>query len=216
MVEHIDKSRLNSDLRYRFDFIAKIIDFKEDDVTRLNALAPIVFPLLPITVDAIYRKLYAFDITKRFFHLRNDGFETFCPKKELGITLDFVQTEYRKDMLTVYLRRILTQREWNDSFLEYLSRVGQIHTNKGGSASINVDYILMNAMFCYLEQLLIDMVLSTENLDQRDKRASIRAISKFIWVQNDLLTMHFGNTWNGGGSSYPSIPIVKLTKCLFI
>ncbi|CAF2865308.1 unnamed protein product [Rotaria sp. Silwood2] len=215
MVEHIDKVRLNNDLRYRFDFLSKLIDFSQDDVTTLNTLAPTIFPLLPVAIDSIYRKLFSFDVTKRFFHLRNDGFEHFTPNKEFGITLDAVQTEFRKDMLTVYLKRVLTQREWNDSFLEYLSRVGQIHTTKGGAASINVDYIYMNALFCYLEQLLIDIILSADDIDQRTKRHGIKAISRFIWIQNDLLTMHFSSTWNSG-SSCPSIPIVKLTKCLFI
>ncbi|CAF0958453.1 unnamed protein product [Rotaria magnacalcarata] len=215
MTEHIDKTRLNNDIRYRFDFISKLIDFSQDDVTRLNSLASIITPLLPMVIDSVYKKLFAFDTTKRYFQMRNDGFETFTPNKELGITLDFVQTEFRKDMLSVYLKSILTQREWNDSFLEYLSRVGQIHTNKGGSASINVDYIYMNALFCFLEQLLSDIVWNSEGLQYNDKRECMRAISKFVWIQNDLLTMHFSSTWNSG-STCQSIPIVKLTKCLFI
>ncbi|CAF1038517.1 unnamed protein product [Rotaria sp. Silwood1] len=214
MVAHIDKTRLNNDLRYRFDFVSKLIDFSQDDVITLNTLAPIIFPLLPVAIESVYKKLYSFDVTKRFFHLRNDGFENFTPNKDFGITLDVVQTEFRKDMLTVYLKRVLTQHEWNDSFLEYLSRVGQIHTTKGGSSSINVDYIFMNGIFCYLEQLLIDIIMNSENIDERTKRHGIKAINRFIWIQNDLLTMHFSTTWNHG-SSCPSIPIVKLTKCLF-
>ncbi|CAF1019661.1 unnamed protein product [Rotaria sordida] len=215
MVEHIDKTRLNNNLRYRFDFLSKFIDFSQHDVTTLNILAPIIFPLLPKAIDLVYKKLYSFDVTKRFFHLRNDGFENFTSNKEFGMTLDAVQTEFRKDMLTVYLKRVLTQPEWNDSFLEYLSRVGQIHTNKGGSASINVDYIYMNALFCYLEQILIDIIWNAENIDQKIKRQGIRAISRFIWIQNDLLTMHYSTTWNNDNSC-SSIPIVKLTKCFFI
>ncbi|UJR22157.1 hypothetical protein I4U23_025221 [Adineta vaga] len=214
MAEHIDKSRLNHDLRYRFDFLSKFIDFNQDDVVMLNTLAPIIFPHLPAMVETLYRKLYSFDVTKRYFHIRNDGFESFPINKEAGITLDFVQTEYRKDMFSVYFKRVLTQGEWNDSFLDYLSRVGQMHTPRGGSTSINVDYMYMNALFCYLEQLLVDVIWNTDSLDSRKKREGIQAISKFIWIQNDLLTMHYGSTWNKD-TSCPSIPIVKLTKCLF-
>lgn len=214
MVEHIDKSRLNSDLRYRFNFISKLIEFSQDDVRRLNKLSTIITPVLPIVTDSIYKKLYGFDVTRRYFQIRNDGFETFQPNKELGITLDFVQTEYRKDMLSVYLKHVLTQDDWNDSFLEYLSRVGQMHTSKGGSAAINVDYIYMNALFCYLEQSLSDVVWNSESLRDKEKHESVKSIMKFMSIQNDLLTMHF-SSFRNNGSSCSSIPIVKLTKCLF-
>lgn len=214
MAEHVDKARLNSDLRYRFEFLAKFIDFTQDDVVALNTLAPIIFPTLPEMVETLYKKLYSFDVTKRYFHLRNDGFETFATNREGGLTLDFVQTEYRKDMFTVYFKRVLTQGEWDDTFLLYLSRVGQIHTPKGGSTAINVDYMFMSAMFCYLEQLLIETIWHDDSLDQRQKRTSCHAISKFIWIQNDMLTMHYGPTWNKNVTC-PGAPIVKLSRCLF-
>ena len=214
MVEHIDKFRTQNDLRYRFDFLSKFIEFDQSDVNMLNTLAPIIFPLLPALVERLYKKLYSFDVTKRFFHMRNDGFETFPVNREVGITLDFVQTEYRKDMFSVYLKRVLTQGQWDDSFIEYLSRVGQMHTPKGGSSAINVEYMYMNALFCYLQQLLMEVIWSSDNLDHRKKQEAAHAISKFIYIQNDFLTMHYGSTWNKE-TSCPNIPIVKLTKCFF-
>jgi hypothetical protein len=33
-----------------------------------------------------------------------------------------------------------------------------IDTTKGGTASINVDYMYMNGLFCYLEELLINII----------------------------------------------------------
>jgi len=84
--------------------------------------------------------------------------ETFTPCNQYGLTLDFVQTEYRKDMLTVYFQHIFSKTNWNEIFLEYLLRVGQIHTTKVGSSSISVDYMYINALLCYIEQLLTDTI----------------------------------------------------------
>jgi hypothetical protein len=39
MTEHIDGSRLNEDLRYRFEYISKFLNFTNDDITALNTLA---------------------------------------------------------------------------------------------------------------------------------------------------------------------------------
>ena len=68
MTEHIDNNRLNEDLRYRFEYISKFINFTNDDILLLNTLAPIALPLVPVVVDAVYRKLFQFDVTKNFFN----------------------------------------------------------------------------------------------------------------------------------------------------
>ncbi len=72
----------------------------------------------------------------------------------------------------------------------------------------------MNGLFFYLEELLIDIIWDSENLDQRTKRQSMRAISRFIWIQNDLITMHYASTWNKNNTCL-NIPIFKLNKCFF-
>ncbi|CAM4777230.1 unnamed protein product [Rotaria magnacalcarata] len=177
MAEHIDRARLNLDLSYRFKYVSKFIDFKQEDIKILNTLEPIINPILPTLVETVYKKLYSFDITKQYFLMRNDGFEVFTPNKESGLTLDCVQIDYRKDMLSVFLRRILTQTEWNDSFLQYLSRVGEIHTNKGGSSSINVDYIHVNALICTLENTFIDTIWAIESIDWGKKREILHALN---------------------------------------
>ena len=116
MTEHIDKHRLTSDLRYRLDYVTKFINFTADDIAMLNAFAPIVFPLIPVLSDTVYRKLFSFDATKHYFLIRNEGFEGFLPKSaNHSVTLDCPQMELRKDMLSMYLKRVLTQREWNDT-----------------------------------------------------------------------------------------------------
>ncbi len=64
MAEHIDKTRLNTDLRYRFEYLSKFLNFTSNDITLLSTFAPIVFPLIPVIPDNVYRNIFSFDITK--------------------------------------------------------------------------------------------------------------------------------------------------------
>lgn len=191
MAEHVDGPRLNTDLRYRFEYLCKFLNFTSDDIAMLNTCAPIIFPLIPVISDTVYRKLFSFDVTKQYFLVRNEGFEGFIPKKQCGITLESIQMELRRDMLSLYLKRILTQADWNDSFLQYLSQIGQMHTSQAGSASINVDYIHINALLGYLEHLLIDVLNNADSIDETTKRGILAAINKFFWIQNDFFAMHY-------------------------
>lgn len=191
MAEHVDDVRLHSDLRYRFDYLSKFLNFTSDDITMLNAFAPVLFPVIPVIADTVYRKLFSFDITKNYFLVRNEGFEGFLPRKTHGVSLDSPQMELRKDMLSIYLKRVFTQREWNDTFLQFLSQVGKIHTNQAGSASINVDYIHINALLGHLEHLLIDVLQKCDTLDETNKHGILVAVNKFFWIQNDFFTMHY-------------------------
>ncbi|CAF1018078.1 unnamed protein product [Didymodactylos carnosus] len=190
-MEHIDDDQLATNLRYRFDYVAKFIRWSNDDIAVLNSLEPIVSPLLPVVVDAVYKKLFQFDVTKRFFFKRNEGFEGNLPSSLNDLTLNSEQIQFRKDMLSRYLTRVITTKVWDDSFLQYLSRVGKIHTNNGGSKSINVPYIHVNALLGYVEHILIDAVWGVENVDNKTKKAAILSINKFFWIQNDLFTMHY-------------------------
>lgn len=48
----------------------------------------------------------------------------------------------------------------------------------------------MNALFGYVEDILIDAVLNQE-IDSATKKAVIRALNKLLWIQNDLFTRHY-------------------------
>ena len=100
--------------------------------------------------------------------------------------------EYQKNMLSKYLENILTEHEWNDRFLQYLSYIGKIHTDQVGSSLIQVDYMHINNLCGYLEQNLIDIILKNENLDNQTKTSAIMAINKFFWIQNDFFKINYG------------------------
>ena len=216
MAEHIDGNRLHTDLRYRFEYLSKFLHFTSEDIAMLNAFAPILFPVIPVISDTVYRKLFSFDITKNYFLIRNEGFEGFLPRKSHGVSLDSAQMELRRDMLSMYLKRVFTQREWNDTFLQFLSQVGKIHTNQAGSASINVDYIHINALLGHLEHLLIDVLFHAENLDNKTRQAMVLAINKFFWIQNDFFTMHYLHSIKDDTETSSAPPSNKTPKCCWM
>ena len=216
MAEHIDSTRLNTDLRYRFEYLSKFLNFTSDDITMLNTFAPILFPLIPVMADTVYRKLFSFDITKQYFLIRNEGFEGFLPKKTHGVALDSPQMELRKDMLSMYLKRVFTQRDWNDTFLQFLSQIGKIHTNQDGSSSINVDYIHINALLGYLEHLLTDVLWKADNIDDQTKRGILTAVNKLFWIQNDFFTMHYLMSFKDPSVSDKSLSSTKTAKCCWM
>ncbi|CAM4842921.1 unnamed protein product [Rotaria magnacalcarata] len=215
MTEHIDSNLLNSDLRYRFEYISKFLNFTSNDITMLNTFAPVLFPRIPVIADTVYRKLFSFDITKNYFLINNEGFEGFLPRKQSTITLESAQMSFRKDMLSMYIKRVLTQRDWNDTFLQYLSQVGKMHTHKAGATSINVDYAHINALLGYLEHLLIDILWNADNFDDKTRQAIVMAVNKFFWIQNDFFTMHYLSVWKESPTATEttySITVITTTK----
>ncbi|CAF0834410.1 unnamed protein product [Adineta ricciae] len=195
MDAHIDRARLTHDLRYRFEYLAKFLNFTKDDILVLNSLAPTIFAHIKFITEKIYDKLYSYDVIKKYFLLRNDDFESFSSNElDTSTTVSSIQTDFRKDMLSMYLKKIFVQTEWNDIFLQYLSQIGEIHTESDHTVSTNVDYIHVNMLFGYLEHLLIDIIWNEAYLDDAKKRLGIRAISKVFRIQNDFFTMHYGIT----------------------
>jgi hypothetical protein len=95
-------------------------------------------------------------------------------------------------MLSVYLKRVLVQTEWNDTFLQFLYQIGEIHSESDHSVPTNVNYIHINALMGYLEHLLLDIIWNTESFDSKRKHAAIKAINKFFSIQNDFFTLHYG------------------------
>jgi len=210
-----------SDINIRAKFCTKTTKniTEHIDRTRLQNSSNLLMKIFIISINyyqyLIHVCLFSFDLTKHYFYLRHDGFETFTPCNQYDLTLDFVQTEYRKDMLTVYFQHIFSKTNWNETFLEYLLRVGQIHTTKVGSSSISVDYMYINALLCYIEQLLTDTIWNTENLLEIFKYKLMKSLKKCFYIQNDFLAMTYQNTWKGK-KMHSDIPIVKFTKCWFM
>jgi hypothetical protein len=188
-MECIDEARLESDLAYRFGYLTRFMDFTEDDVTAIHAAAPLLAPLVPALVNAVYDKLFAFDATKRHFLPRQHGYEGPVPGGLDALTQDHPIIHFRKKHLGRYLEALVT-KPYDGKMLTYLDFVGKIHTPKAGSRELNVPLVQMNALMGFVADALTGTIQGL-GLHKQTENQTVRAFSKLLWIQNDLIVRHY-------------------------
>ena len=80
-MKQINERRLESDLAFRFEYLAEFMGFGPDDVAAIHASAAALGPVVPRLVDAVYNKLQTYDATWRHFVTRQFGYEGPVPKR---------------------------------------------------------------------------------------------------------------------------------------
>lgn len=66
-MKRIDEPRLESDLSYRFQYLAEFMGFSEEGIQVIHGGAALLAPLVPALVDAVYVRLHSYDATWRHF-----------------------------------------------------------------------------------------------------------------------------------------------------
>jgi len=188
-MQNISRDKLYTDLLYRFDYVSKFVNFGAEDIEAIKASAPLILPLVSTIVDVVYVKLFSFDITKEILLKRGKGFQGNLDGSLAALELGSEQTRFRKDMLTRYLTKIVTA-EYNEQFVKYLDYVAMIHTSKSGNKQVMVEYVHINALLGYVEDLILDALLSAD-IDDDVKKRTVRAFNKLLWIQNDLFSRHY-------------------------
>ncbi|KAI8143637.1 Protoglobin-domain-containing protein [Fennellomyces sp. T-0311] len=191
-MEHVDREKLYSDDEYRFAYVSKSMDFGVDDIKAIETVADKIRPLVPVVVDAVYQKLFTFDITKKHFVPKNEGFQGDAPTSLEDLTLDHPQIKFRKDFLSKYLNKLLSG-PYDKRLVRYLDWVAKIHTDTPEKKSkINVDYIHINALLGYVETVLVGGILSLQ-LPAAEQLAALAAFNKLLWIQNDYFAKYYLN-----------------------
>ena len=188
-MKHIDETRLETDLAYRFTYLAEFMEFGEQDVAMIHAAAAHLAPLVPTLVDAVYNKLFKYDATKRHFVPRQHGYHGPLPTGIEELTQDHEQIKFRKEHLGRYLVQLVT-RPYDDKLVQYLDLVGKIHTPKAGAQELDVPLVQMNALMGFVADALTATILSL-NLERDLEVAMVRAFGKLLWLQNDLINRHY-------------------------
>jgi len=188
-MQQIDESRLETDLGYRFDYLAKFVGFGEADITAIHGAAGALAPLVPAIVDAVYAKLYEQDATWRHFLPRQSGYDGNVPMTLAELTPDHPQMAFRRDHLGRYLVALVT-RPYNSKMVEYLDMVGKMHTPKAGSPTLDVPLVQMNALMGFVSDALTGIILGL-GLDRATEVTTLRAFGKLLWLQNDLISRHY-------------------------
>jgi hypothetical protein len=101
-MQHIEASSLE-DLPTRITYLSSFLDLTATDGEALVAAKPLVAPLVPAILDAVYSKLLSFDITAQAFVPKNTDYEGEVVKSVQELTLEHPQIALRKDFLKVAL-----------------------------------------------------------------------------------------------------------------
>eukprot|EP00741_Cyanophora_paradoxa_P021265 tig00021348_g20525.t1 len=189
-VEVIDMKKVHTSSAYRFGYLARFMGMSADDIAVIKASAPVLGPLVPTLVDAVYAKLFAFDVTKRYFMPQQEGYSGSLPQSEASFTLTHEVIKFRKEKLAKYLVKLVTS-EYDGSLVEYVDFVGKVHTKKAGNKDLEVDLVHMNALFGYVNDALIATFQGLTNVDQASKDKLIRAFTKLLWIQSDFTSRHY-------------------------
>jgi hypothetical protein len=188
-VTHIDERRLETDLGYRFGYLAEFMEFASEDVAAIHAAAPALAPLVPDLVDAVYDKLSDYDATWRHFLPRQHGYEGALPASLEELTQEHEQIRFRKGHLARYLASLVT-KAYDAKMVEYLDMVGKMHTPRAGSPKLDVPLVQMNALMGFVSDALIGTILGL-GLDRVQEVRTVRAFNKLLWLQNDLINRHY-------------------------
>lgn len=185
----VNEARLESDLGYRFEYLTEFMGFSAEDVEAIHGAAPLLAPLVPSLVDAVYVKLFGFDATKRHFVPRQSGYDGDTPTDVASLALDHPMIAFRKKHLGTYLAALVT-KPYDAKMVEYLDRVGKIHTPKLGSKDLDVPLVQMDALMGFVSDALIATIFGL-NLPREQEVKTIRAFNKLLWLQNDLIVRHY-------------------------
>ncbi len=188
-MNRINEPRLESDLHYRFHYLADFIGFDNEDVVAIHDAAPAIAPLVPTLVNAVYEKLHRYDSTWRHFLPRQSGYEGAVPKSFEELTPDHPMIHYRKEHLGRYLAALVT-KPYDGKMVSYLDMVGKMHTPKAGSKELNVPLVQMNALLGFVADALMNTILSL-GLERTAEVQTLRAFNKLLWLQNDLVNRHY-------------------------
>ncbi len=188
-MQHIDEGRLESDLGYRFEYLAGFMGFGQEDIDTIHGAADALAPLVPGLVDAVYDKLFSYDSTKRHFIPRQHGYEGELPSDVGSLEQDHEMIQFRKKHLTNYLVGLVT-RTYDGKMVNYLDLVGKIHTPKAGNPQLDVPLVQMNALMGFVADAFVATILGL-GLEKGAEAKALRAFNKLLWIQNDLIVRHY-------------------------
>jgi hypothetical protein len=185
----IDEKRLETDLEYRFGYLTEFMGLGADDVAAIHGAAAHLAPLVPSLVDAVYDKLHSYSSTWRHFVPRQHGYEGPVAESLEALTMDHPTIAFRKQHLGRYLVALVT-KPYDGKMVQYLDMVGKMHTPAAGSKELDVPLVQMNALMGFVADALTATILSL-GLERSVEVRTLRAFTKLLWVQNDLIVRHY-------------------------
>jgi hypothetical protein len=185
----VNERQLESDLGFRFQYLTEFMGFGADDIAAIHAAAPVISLLVPALVNAVYDKLHTYDATWRHFVPRQFGYEGPVPNTLEELTPDHEMIRFRKEHLARYLTALVS-KPYDGKMAAYLDTVGKMHTSKAGAKELVVPLVQMNALLGFVADALTSAILNL-GLERQQEVRTVRAFSKLLWLQNDLINRHY-------------------------
>ena len=166
-MRHIDEVRLESDLAYRFGYLAEFMGFDDRDVAAIHGAAPRVALLVPSVgrrgLREAHRRMTPPGGTS--CHRQSGIRRRRARQRQRILTMDHAQIQFRKEHLGRYLVALVT-RPYDGKMVMYLDMVGKMHTPKAGSSALDVPLVQMNALLGFVADALTVTILSLLQLDR--------------------------------------------------
>jgi len=216
-MQHVDGALIARDLPARMRYLQSFLGWDPArDGPLIEACKPVLAPLLPNVVDAVYDQLLRYDVTAA----------TFAPAQSAdGLSVnvhelhrDHANIRLRKDFLKGYLVRLVSNHDWtpDSRFWEYIDAVGRAHTgtretegplrHRRAKPPLFVEYRDVNLLLGWVENAVTDIVMDVESLDLDAKRAVVKALNKYWWIQNDLFARHYVLDRSEEEAPFPTTP----------
>jgi hypothetical protein len=201
-MKHISATAINTSLSSRMHYLQSFLQFDPaTDGALIHACKPVLGPLVPTIVDAVYTHLLKYDITAAPFAPAQTAGQRDLHVNEVSHESDNIK--FRKDFLKGYLIRLASNESWEpeSAYWKYLDGVGKAHTggvgdesglkHRKGKPPLWVDYRDMGLLLGWVENALVDIVMAVEGMELETKIKVVRALNKLIWIQNDLFSRHY-------------------------
>ncbi|NBR06147.1 MAG: hypothetical protein EBT92_10290 [Planctomycetes bacterium] len=187
----IDEPRLQSDLDYRFQYLAEFMHFIPEDIRTIHHAATLLAPKVPALVNAVYEQLHEYDATWRHFLPTQPADKESLQRALENLDENHDVIKNRKEHLSRYLVTLVT-KPYDGNMLKYLDMVGKIHTSKAGNPKTIIPLVQMNALLGFVSDVILRTIISL-NLDRNEEIQTLRAFNKLLWIQNDLINRHYSN-----------------------
>lgn len=152
------------------------------DIEALITGSKYIKALIPAIVNIVYKKLLQYDITARAFETRSTSYEG---PVDPNLNEYSPQILHRKMFLRGYLNKLCSDPSRME-FWEYLDKVGMMHVGQGRAHPLHVEYVHIGVTLSFIQDVLTEAILSHPRLKMDRKIALVKALSKVIWIQNDL------------------------------
>lgn len=159
-----------------------IADSITGDIEALISGSKYIKALIPAVVNIVYKKLLQYDITARAFETRSTSYEG---PVDPNLNEYSPQILHRKMFLRGYLNKLCSDPSRME-FWEYLDKVGMMHVGQGRAHPLHVEYVHIGVTLSFVQDVLTEAILSHPRMKMDRKIALVKALSKVIWIQNDL------------------------------